>query len=128
MDGVREIRFTKEHEWILIQDDLAIIGITDFAQKQLGDIVSIELPKIGDKFKQMQPMAIVDSIKASSDIFCPLDGEIVKINEELLEHPELINQSPFESGWIVKMRPLNIKQFDELMKKEQYEKFVAESQ
>jgi len=123
MDGVGEIRFTKEHEWILIQDDLAIIGITDFAQKQLGDIVSIELPKIGDKFKQMQPMAIVDSIKASSDI-----GEIVKINEELLEHPELINQSPFESGWIVKMRPLNIKQFDELMKKEQYEKFVAESQ
>ena len=124
---MEEIRFTKEHEWVLIREDLAIIGITDFAQKQLGDIVSVELPNVGDKFKQMQAMAIVDSIKASSDIYCPLDGEIVKINEDLLEHPELINQSPYESGWIVMIKPLDMTQFDDLMTKEQYDKLVGEN-
>jgi len=78
-----EIRFSKEHEWVVIKENLAIIGISDFAQKQLGDIVSIELPKIGSRFEQMQVMAIVDSIKASSDIYCPLSGEIVSVNEDL---------------------------------------------
>ena len=121
-----EIRFTKEHEWVVIREGLAVVGISDFAQKQLGDIVSIELPKVGNRFKQMQAMAIVDSIKASSDIYCPLSGEIVEVNVDLLEHPERINQSPYELGWIVKIKPSNIKEFDDLMPKEQYDKFVGE--
>ena len=121
-----EIRFTKEHEWVVVREGLAVIGVSDFAQKQLGDIVSIELPKVGNRFKHMQVMAIVDSIKASSDIYCPLSGEIVAVNEDLLEHPELINQSPYELGWIVKIKPSNIKEFDDLMPKEQYDKFVGE--
>lgn len=120
-----EIRFTKEHEWAVIRDGLGVIGISDFAQKQLGDIVSIELPKVGSKFKQMQAMAIVDSIKASSDIYCPLSGEVVEINEGLFEHPEWINQSPYELGWMVKIKPSNIKEFDDMMTKEQYENFVG---
>jgi len=120
-----EIRFSKEHEWAVIREGLAVIGISDFAQKQLGDIVSIELPKIGNKFKQMQTMAIVDSIKASSDIFCPISGEIVEINEGLLEHPEWVNQSPYELGWMVKIKPSNIKEFDNMMTKEQYESFIG---
>jgi len=122
-----EIRFTKEHEWVVVREGLDVIGISDFAQKQLGDIVSIELPKVGNRFKHMQVMAIVDSIKASSDIYCPLSGEIVAVNEDLLEHPELINQSPYELGWIVKIKPSNIKEFDDLMPKEQYDKFVGET-
>ncbi len=120
-----EIRFSKEHEWVVIREGLAVIGISDFAQKQLGDIVSVELPKVDSKFKQMQPMAIVDSIKVSSDIYCPLDGEVVEINEGLLEHPEWINQSPYDLGWIVKIKPSDIKEFDGMMTKEQYENFVG---
>ncbi|MFQ5941485.1 MAG: glycine cleavage system protein GcvH [Nitrososphaerales archaeon] len=121
-----EIRFTKEHEWVVLREGLAVVGISDFAQKQLGDIVSVELPKVGNIFKQMQVMAIVDSIKASSDIYCPLSGEIVAINEDLLEHPELINQSPYELGWVVKIKPSNTKEFDDLMPKEEYDKSVGE--
>ena len=119
-----EIRFSKEHEWVVIKENLAFIGISDFAQKQLGDIVSIELPKIGSRFEQMQVIAIVDSIKASSDIYCPLSGEIVSVNENLLEHPEWINQSPYEKGWIVKIKPSNINEFDGLFNKEQYENLI----
>jgi glycine cleavage system H protein len=120
------IKFTKQHEWVVIRNGIAIIGISDFAQSQLGDIVSIELPKVGSSFKQTQAMAIVDSVKASSDIFCPLSGEVSEVNENLSEHPELINQSPYESGWIVKIRPSNPLDFDSLMTKEEYDMFVGE--
>ena len=120
------IKFTKQHEWVVIRDGIAIIGISDFAQSQLGDIVSIDLPKVGSRFKQTQAMAIVDSVKASSDIFCPLSGEVSEVNENLSEHPELINQSPYESGWIVKIRPSNPSDFDSLMTKQEYEGFVGE--
>ena len=121
-----EIQFTKEHEWVLMKDNIALVGITDFAQKQLGDIVSVELPSVDNEFKQNDAMAIIDSIKASSDIYCPLDGKVVAINEELLQNPELINKSPFESGWIVKLEPSNISQLENLMTGEQYKKFVGE--
>lgn len=121
-----EFRFTKEHEWVSIKNGLVVVGISDFAQKQLGDIVSIELPKVESVFNQMQVMAIVDSIKASSDIYCPLSGKIVEVNEALLEHPELINQSPYEFGWMVKIEPTNIKEFDSMMTKVQYEEFVGQ--
>ena len=121
-----ERRFTKEHEWVE-KNDLFIVGITDFAQDQLGDVVSIELPEIGSIFKQNDTMAIIDSVKASSDIFCPLDGEIVEVNEKLLEHPELINQSPYDEGWIVKMKVSNPQQFDSLLEKEQYDKLLVQA-
>lgn len=120
------IRFTKEHEWIVIKEGIAIIGISDFAQSQLGDIVSIELPKVGSIFRRMQSMAIIDSVKASSDIYCVMSGEIVEVNEELLEHPEWINQSPYELGWIVKLKPTNMEEFHNLMTNEQYNKFIGE--
>ena len=120
-------KFTKEHEWITISNEgLAMIGISDFAQEQLGDIVSVELPKIGSKFRQMQPMAIVDSVKASSDIYSPLSGEVVQVNDELSEHPELINESPYELGWIVKIKPSNMEELDDLMTAGQYSEFIGE--
>ena len=121
-----EIQFTKEHEWILMKDNIALVGITDFAQKQLGDIVSVELPSVGNEYKQNDAMVIIDSVKASSDIYCPLDGEIVAVNEELLQSPELINKSPFESGWIVKLKPSDMSQLENLMTEEEYKKFVGE--
>ena len=125
---IEDIRFTKEHEWIIIKDGLAVIGISDFAQRELGDIVSIELPRVGSRFGYMQAMAIIDSVKASSDIYSPLSGEVVEVNEELLEHPEWINQSPYESGWIVKMKPSNMEgeELNSLMTTEEYNKFIGE--
>lgn len=122
------IRFTKEHEWIIINEGMAVMGISDFAQRQIGDIVSIELPRVGSRFGYMETMAIIDSVKASSDIYCALSGEVVAVNEELLEHPELVNQSPYESGWIVKMKPSNMGEIDGLMTGEQYERFIGEMQ
>ena len=124
---VEEIRFSKEHEWVIINKGLAVMGISDFAQTQLGDIVSIELPRVGSRFGYMQAMAIIDSVKASSDIYSVLSGEVVEVNEELLEHPEWINQSPYESGWIVKMKPSNMEEeLNSLMTNKQYNKFIGE--
>ena len=121
-----ELKFTKEHEWIMIKDEVAIIGISDFAQEQLGDIVSIELPKAAGVFRQGQTMAIVDSVKASSDIYAPISGEIIEVNEGLVEKPELINQSPYESGWIAKIKPSNLVEFENLMTKEKYDRYIGE--
>ncbi len=123
---IEGIRFTKEHEWIIIKEGLAVMGISDFAQRQIGDIVSIELPRVGSRFRYMETMAIIDSVKASSDIYCPVSGEVVDVNEELLERPELVNESPYERGWIVKMKPSNMDDLDSLMTTEQYSKFVGE--
>jgi glycine cleavage system H protein len=124
---VAEKKFTKEHEWIEKSDQIIIVGITKFAQDQLGDIVSIELPQVSSSFKQNDVMVIIDSVKASSDLYCPVDGEIIEINDKLSEHPELINQSPYEEGWIVKMKPDNPEQIDSLLSKEQYDELVGQS-
>jgi glycine cleavage system H protein len=94
---------SKEHECLVIKEGIAIMGISDFAQKQLGDIVSVELPKARSAFIQRQPLAIVDSVKASSDIYSVITGEVIEVNQKLSEHPELINQPPQDLGWIVKI-------------------------
>ena len=121
-----ELKFTKEHEWVKINNGLAIIGISDFAQEQLGDIVSIELPKAGGIFKQGQTIAIIDSVKASSDIYAPISGEIREVNEELIEKPEIINQSPYDLGWIAKIKPSDMEEFETLMTKEKYDRYISE--
>jgi glycine cleavage system H protein len=123
---VSELKFTKEHEWVRIKNGLAIIGISDFAQEQLGDIVSIELPKAGGVFRQGQTMAIIDSVKASSDIYAPISGEITEVNEELIEKPEMINQSPYDLGWIAKIKPSSMEEFESLLTKEKYDRYIGE--
>ncbi|MDQ3885132.1 MAG: glycine cleavage system protein GcvH [Thermoproteota archaeon] len=123
---VPELKFTKDHEWAMIDNELATIGISDFAQEQLDDIVSIELPKSGSIFKQGQTIAIVDSVKASSDIYTPISGEIMEVNEELTEKPEMINQSPYELGWIVKIKPTNTGEFESLMTKDEYDRYIGQ--
>ena len=123
---VSELKFTKEHEWIKTEEDgTAISGISDFAQEQLGDIVSIELPKGGGFFRQGQTMAIVDSVKASSDIYAPISGEIIEVNEGLIEKPEIINQSPYDLGWIAKIKPSKMEEFESLMTKEKYDRYIG---
>lgn len=128
MSEENEIRFSKEHEWLVIKEGVAVMGISDFAQKQLGDIVSVELPKAGSAFKQGQPMAIVDSVKASSDIYSAITGEVIEVNEQLVEHPELINQSPQDQGWIVKIKPSNLEELKVLMSKDEYDSFIGEAE
>lgn len=128
MSEEKEIRFSKEHEWLVLKEGVAVMGISDFAQKQLGDIVSVELPKLGSAFKQRQPMAIVDSVKASSDIYSAITGEVIEVNEELVERPELINQSPQDQGWIVKIKPSNLEELKVLMSKDEYDSFIGEAE
>ena len=125
---IEGVKFTKEHEWVkMTNEGQATIGISDFAQQQLGDIVSVELPKIGSNFKRMQTMAIVDSVKASSDIYSPLSGEVMQVNVELSEHPEWINESPYELGWMVKLKPSDIEELEKLMTPDQYREFIGET-
>lgn len=128
MSEENEIRYSKEHEWLVIEEGVAVMGISDFAQKQLGDIVSVELPKVGSAFKQRQPMAIVDSVKASSDIYSAITGEVIEVNEQLVERPELINQSPQDQGWIVKIKPSNLEELKVLMSKDEYDSFIGEAE
>jgi glycine cleavage system H protein len=125
-----QLRFTREHEWVKLSEEgdftVAVVGISDFAQGQLSDIVSVELPKKGTKAAQNQAIAIVDSVKASSDIYSPLSGEVVETNDELLDHPEWINQSPYDLGWIVKLKPNNLaSEIEKLMSQQEYEQFIS---
>jgi glycine cleavage system H protein len=125
---IEGVKFTKEHEWVkMTNEGQATIGISDFAQQQLGDIVSVELPKVGSNFRRMQTMAIVDSVKASSDIYSPLSGEVIQVNVELSEHPEWINESPYELGWMVKLKPSDIEELEKLMTPDQYREFIGET-
>lgn len=115
MDFPEELKYTEEHEWVLIEDDIATIGITDFAQEQLGDVVFVELPDVGDELEAGKTFGVVESVKAVSDVYAPISGEVVEINDELPEEPELINNSPYEDGWMVKIRLSNPEEVDELM-------------
>ena len=123
---VSELKFTREHEWVKIKEGVAIIGISDFAQQQLEDVVSIELPKVSSVFAQGQTIAIVDSVKASSDVYAPISGEIIEVNEDLIEKPEMINQSPYDLGWIVRIKPSNMGEVESLMTEEQYDRYIGE--
>ncbi|HDN98032.1 MAG TPA: glycine cleavage system protein GcvH [bacterium] len=118
--------YTKEHEWIKIEGNLGTIGITDYAQNALGDITFVELPKVGDEVKQFKPFASVESVKAASDIYAPMSGKVVKLNEKLSTSPELINNSPYKDGWIAVIEISDEKEKENLMTAEEYKKYVEE--
>ncbi|MBU1197273.1 glycine cleavage system protein GcvH [Candidatus Micrarchaeota archaeon] len=119
------MKFTKEHEWVNVVDGMVTVGISDFAQKALGDVVSVELPKVGKTFKQGESMAIVDSMKASSDVYAPLSGNIAEVNNELVNHAQWVNESPYEKGWMVKIKIADSKEMDSLMDETAYNEFCA---
>ncbi len=120
------MRFTKEHEWVELEGDIATVGITDHAQHQLGDIVSLDLPKVGTKVKQFSEFAMIDSMKASSPIYSPVSGEVEEVNAELGTSPQLVNESAQEKGWMIKVKVSNPKEIEGLMSEEQYKKFCGE--
>jgi glycine cleavage system H protein len=114
-------KYTKEHEWVKMDGDLAIVGITDYAQGQLGDIVYVELPQPGDTLSQFESFGIIESVKAASDLFAPVSGEVVAVNEELVDRPELVNEDPYGEGWMLKVHPENESEIEALMTAKEYE-------
>jgi glycine cleavage system H protein len=119
-------KFTKDHEWVRLDGELAVIGITDYAQSQLGDIVYVELPQIGRRLEQGGEAAVVESVKAASDVFAPLSGEVVAVNETLAADPAKVNADPMGEGWFLKLRPADPAQLDGLMDENAYRRFVEE--
>ena len=121
INSIKNIKFLDSHEWVKFETDgTVLVGISDYAQEQLGDIVFIELPEIGKTFTSKEEVAVVESVKAASDIYSPISGEIIEINENLLTSPEIVNSSPYEEGWFYKMEPSNELDFKNLLSLEQY--------
>jgi len=120
----KEYKYTKEHEWIKVEGDIGTIGITNFAQEQLGDIVSVEFPNIGKEFSTGESMALIDSMKTTSDVYAPVSGEILDVNSELESQPELMNEDPYGKGWILKLKIKNPDELEKLMNVEDYEAYM----
>jgi len=117
--------YTKKHEWLKVQGDTATMGITDYAQKSLHEIVFVDLPEVGRKVKQMESIGTVESVKAVSEIYTPISGEIIEVNTELNEKPEFVNQDPYGKGWIVKIRPENLdRELENLMPPKEYREYL----
>jgi glycine cleavage system H protein len=121
----KELKYSKEHEWVKTEGDEAVVGITDFAQAELGDVVFIELPKVGDTVTQGETFGVVESVKAASDLFSPVSGEVVAVNDALLTQPELVNKAPYADAWMLRVRMSEPAELDALLAPEDYESLVA---
>lgn len=121
---LKELKFTQEHEWLKVEDGVATVGISDYAQKELGDVVYVELPAVGDSFEKGDACSNIESVKAVSDIYAPITGEVVKVNEDLEDKPESINQEPYGAGWIFKMKIGDASQLEETMDYAAYEEYL----
>ena len=120
-----DLKYTKEHEWARVEGTRARVGITAYAQEQLGDVVFVELPKVGTKVSQMQAFGVVESVKAVSDLFAPLSGEVVEVNAELVKKPELVNQDPYGKGWMLVIQVASPPEVSALLTAPQYEALLA---
>jgi glycine cleavage system H protein len=121
-----DLRYTKDHEWVRIDGDTATIGVTDFAAGQLGDVVFVDLPAVGKTVDQFATFGVVESVKAVSDLYAPLSGEVLEVNEELKSNPELVNGEPFEGGWMIKVKVSDAAQVGDLLDAAGYEQLTSE--
>jgi glycine cleavage system H protein len=121
-----DLKYTREHEWAKQEGGRVRVGITAFAQEQLGDVVFVELPKVGTRVRAHQTFGVVESVKAVSDLFAPVSGEVMEVNAELAQKPETVNQDPYGRGWMLLVSPADAKEWDQLLTAAQYEQFVAE--
>jgi len=124
----KNLKYTKTHEWTKVENGIAIIGITDFAVKQLTDLVYIELPSVGEKVTRDSPFGSIESVKAVSDLNSPVTGEVIEVNEELPEKPELITKDPYGEGWMIRVKMENLAELDTLMDSEKYEELVKKEE
>ena len=122
-----DLRYTKEHEWVRVKGDVATVGITAHAADQLGDIVFVELPAVGTSLRQLATFGVVESVKAVSDLFAPVGGEVVEVNEALASAPEVVNSDPYGAGWMLRIRLADPAQVDALLDPAAYEALVAEA-
>lgn len=121
----QDLNYTEEHEWIRVTGDIATVGITDYAQDQLGDVVYVDLPSPGTSLTQFSKLGEIESVKAVSDIYAPLTGEVVESNTDLNNNPEVVNTDPYEKGWLVKVKIANTQEIDGLLSAESYEKLTS---
>jgi glycine cleavage system H protein len=126
MNTPKELRYSEEHEWVKVEGSQVRIGITDFAQSELGDIVFVELPEVGDEITVNEPFGSVESVKTVSELYAPISGKVVAINEDLNDSPEFVNESPYEKAWMIVVELTDAGQIDALMTAEQYEEMVNE--
>jgi glycine cleavage system H protein len=115
-----ELKYTSEHEWVRVDGEEAVVGITEFAQDQLGDVVYVELPNVGTRVEQNKQFGVVESVKTASDLYSPLTGEVTAVNETLVDEPQSVNDAPYGEGWMIRVRPDNLSQLDSLLSAEQY--------
>ena len=119
-----DLHYSKDHEWVRVEGDTAVVGITDYAQNSLGDVVYVELPKVGEQFAANEPFGSVESVKAVSEVFSPLTGEVAGNNETLNDEPEKVNQDPYGEGWMIRMKMSNPGEVDSLLTAAEYEDFT----
>ncbi len=120
-----DLLYTSEHEWVAVDGKIATIGITDYAQGELGDIVFVELPGVGDETKQMESFGTIEAVKAVSELYAPVSGKVVAVNEKLQDSPELINQDPYGEGWMIKIEMSDESELNNLLSPKDYEKLIA---
>jgi glycine cleavage system H protein len=125
MQVPEDLRYSEDHEWVKVADGVATIGITDYAQEELGDIVFVELPQVGATLAQGATLGVVESVKAVSDVYVPVTGTVVEVNRHLADHPETINESPYGDGWMVRLSMTTPSELARLMTAEQYQAFIA---
>ncbi len=124
----KNLRYHKEHDWARVDGDTAVFGITDYAQEQLGDIVYLELPEVGSEVTKDSSYAEIESVKAVSDVYAPLSGTILEVNEDAVDAPETLNESPYEDGWLIKVQLSEPGEIDDLLSAEEYEQMLAEEE
>ena len=120
-----DLKYTKEHEWVKVDGDTALIGITDYAQSELGDIVFVEMPNVGDKFSQNDTVGTIEAVKTVADIYSPIDGTIIEINQDIESDPELVNSDPYSKGWLIKMKFSNSSDFKNLLTNIEYKELIS---
>ncbi|NIO10441.1 MAG: glycine cleavage system protein GcvH [Deltaproteobacteria bacterium] len=118
------LKYSKEHEWVMVEDDIALVGITDYAQSELGDVVYVELPDVGEKITKDDPFGSVESVKAVSDLFAPVSGTVIEVNDSLPDSPELVNEDCYGDGWMVKVQMSDKEELKDLLGHEDYGEYV----
>jgi len=126
MEFPEGLKYSKEHEWVLVEDKIATIGITEYAQEELGEIVYVELPEVGEKLSKDDPFGAVESVKAVSDVYAPVSGTVLEINDALPDGPEIINEEPYGDGWMVRVEMTDMGDLNDLMTADEYAEFVAQ--